>query len=216
MSDTQTATAETTTWNTRGVYYFKGRVRCPMAGIGARGDYESNRIALDNSDSTVTLDRKAGRITVENRVPYPEKSVVADLTFLAEGIHKDGSRSPFAIHSKDLQDSATSSRSTCTGTCAVRHEMVDVQVEEFEVIATDGKQRHVFLNADKIDDALQEARAWALRIIKAFMAMRSNLDGRSNRIPRHAGLQDRRHVPGLWHQSLCLDDVPGRAGIPVG
>jgi hypothetical protein len=38
-------------FGTRGVHYFPGRVRCPFAGVGTRGAFESNRLALDDADT---------------------------------------------------------------------------------------------------------------------------------------------------------------------
>ncbi|MBW3549149.1 MAG: hypothetical protein KY452_13595, partial [Actinobacteria bacterium] len=44
----------------RGVHYFPGRVRSPLAGVGARGEYESNRLALDgptlDDDETMVVE----------------------------------------------------------------------------------------------------------------------------------------------------------------
>jgi hypothetical protein len=146
-----------------------------MAGVGSRGDFESNRIALDSSDTTVTLDRQAARITVDNRVEYADKSVVADLTFLAEGIHKGGTRSPFAIHLKIFK-TGTKFSIDLHRHLRSQEEMVDVEVEPFEVFATDGNQRHVYLDQDKIQ-RLCKKPGLALRILKSLMAMRSNIKG---------------------------------------
>jgi hypothetical protein len=41
-------------FNKRGVYFFKGPQLCPLAGLGSRGDYKSNRLALDDDRSRVT------------------------------------------------------------------------------------------------------------------------------------------------------------------
>lgn len=167
--------SQTTTWNRRGVFFFAGCVRCPMAGVGSRGDYESNRVALDNSDTTVTLDRQARRITVDNRVVYPGKSVVADLTFLAEGVHRGGDRSPFAIHLKIFK---TGNKFSIDLHRHLRsqEEMIDVEVETFEVVTTDGSRRQVFLD-QTIIEGLCKKPGLALRIVKSLMAMRSNIEG---------------------------------------
>lgn len=162
-------------FDSRGVYFFDGRVRCPMAGVGSRGEYASNRLALDNADSTVTLDREAGRITVDNRVSYADKAVIADLAFLAEGVHPGGDRSPFAIHLKIFK---TGDKVSVDLHRHLRSqaEMVDVEVEPFEVIVTGGRRQQVVLDQKAID-RLCKKPGLALRLVKSLMAMRDNLEG---------------------------------------
>jgi hypothetical protein len=166
-----------TVWRERGIYFFTGRVRCPMAGLGSRGDFESNRVTLDNADTTVTLDRQAKQITVDNRVDYPQRSIIADLTFLAEGVHRGGGRSPFAIHLKIFKYKNQLSIDLHRHLRS-QEEMVDVEVEPFEVVATDGSARHVLLNREKIQRLCQKP-SLALRVVKSLMATRNNIDGLS-------------------------------------
>src|SRR5690348_4418420 len=73
-------------------------VRSPLAGVGSRGANHSNRLALENDDSVVTIDRRNRRITVENAQVYSKKTLLADVTFLADGITRRGARSPIALH----------------------------------------------------------------------------------------------------------------------
>jgi hypothetical protein len=163
------------TYNTRGIYFFPGRVTCPLAGIGTRGDSESNRLVLDDADTEVTLDRDAGTIRVVNSKSYAKKTTVADLMFLAEGFAADGSRHPFAIH---LKVQKTGHK---YGVDLHRHlrnavPIVRADYEPFVVTAWDKGTSTVVLDRARTDRLVSEP-SLALRIVKAFMAMTDNLDG---------------------------------------
>lgn len=84
----------------RGVYYFPGRIKCPLAGVGSRGDYDSNRVALDDPHSQVSVDRTARRITLVNSYSYAKKQIAADFLFLAEATTQAGKQVPGAVHVK--------------------------------------------------------------------------------------------------------------------
>jgi hypothetical protein len=162
-------------YRSRGIFYFSGRVRCPLAGVGSRGDFESNRLVLDDDHTEVTIDRRAARITVKNTRSYAQKSVVCDLMFLAEGTTASGAKTPFSIHLKILKSG------TAISTDLHRHlrsqdPMVSAEFEPFEVVVTDGVRSQVLLNKE-IVDRLASRPSLALRIVKALMAMRDNLEG---------------------------------------
>jgi len=163
------------TYKTRGIYFFSGRVTCPLAGIGTRGDSESNRLVLDDADTEVTIDRDAGTIRVVNSKSYAKKTTVADLMFLAEGFAADGSRHPFSIH---LKVQKTGHK---VGVDLHRHlrnavPIVRADYEPFVVTAWDKGTSTVVLDRARTDRLVSEP-SLALRIVKAFMAMTDNLDG---------------------------------------
>ena len=159
----------------RGIYYFSGRVRCPLAGIGQRPDDASNRLALDDDGTAVTIDREAGRITVENTRSYADKTVICDLMFLAIGVTAAGQRKPFGIHLKILKHGRAFSidlhRHLRSQTPSVRAEY-----EPFEVVAVDGDKRQVVLDKAEADRLIHKPSI-ALRVVKSLMAMRDHLDG---------------------------------------
>jgi hypothetical protein len=163
------------TFSSRGIYYFPGRVRCPLAGIGSRADDASNRLALDGADTEVTIDRAAARITVKNDRAYKDKTIVADLMFLAIGISAAGERKPFGIHLKVLKHGRAFSvdlhRHLRTQTPSVAAEF-----EPFEVVATDGAKSEVLLDKARADKLIQKP-SLALRVVKSLMAMQDHLDG---------------------------------------
>lgn len=164
-----------TTYNARGIYFFPGRITCPLAGVGSRGEDESNRLVLDDGDTTVEIDRDAGAITVRNDKAYAKKTTVADLMFLADGFASDGSRSPFSIHLKVQKTGHT------YGVDLHRHlrnqtAIVRADYEPFVVTAYDGASSVILLDRARTD-ALISKPSLALRIVKALMAMSDNLDG---------------------------------------
>jgi hypothetical protein len=170
----------------RGVFYFPGRVRCPLAGVGTRGDFDGNRLVLDDSDTEVTIDRGAGRITVRNSRGYARKTVICDLLFLAEGQTASGSRKPFSIHLKILKSGRAISLDLHRH-LRTQDPMVSVEFEPFEVIVTDGAKSRVVFDKDK-GDRLCRRPSLALRVVKALMAMRNHLDG-VTQDPREPGFR---------------------------
>jgi hypothetical protein len=164
------------TYNARGIYYFSGRVTCPLAGIGSRGDAESNRLVLDDSDTEVTIEPAVGTIRVVNDKSYAQKKrVIADLMFLADGIAADGSRHPFSIH---LKIQKTGSKLSLDLHRHLRNAvpLVRADYEPFVVTVVDGGTSTVVLDRTRTDRLISEP-SLALRIVKAFMAMSDNLDG---------------------------------------
>jgi len=171
----QDSAASPEVFRSRGIFYFAGRVRCPLAGVGSRGDYDSNRLALDDADTEVTIDRRAARITVRNTKQYAHKSLVCDLMFLAEGTTASGARTPFSIHLKILKSGGAFSVDLHRH---IRNQdpILSAEFEPFEVIVTDGVRSQVLLNK-AISDRLASRPSLALLLVKALMAMRDNLEG---------------------------------------
>jgi hypothetical protein len=173
-------------FRSRGVFYFTGRVRCPLAGVGSRGDYEGNRLVLDDTDTEVTIDRGAGRITVRNSRTYARTTTVCDLLFLAEGQTASGSRKPFSIHLK-IRKSGSKFSLDLHRHLRTQDPLVSADFEPFEVIATDGTTSQVVFNKAK-GDRLCRRPSLALRIVKALMAMRNHLEG-VTQDPRASGFR---------------------------
>lgn len=78
------------------IAFLRGRVRCPLAGVGARGADESNRLVIDDPATRVTID--GSTITIEDDRSRATKTVIADLVWLAEGQGSDGHAATFTIH----------------------------------------------------------------------------------------------------------------------
>ncbi len=158
--------------NARGIYFFPGRVTCPLAGIGSRAADASNRLVLDDSDTEVSIDRDT--ITVRNDRAYAKKTTVADLMFLAEGTAASGERSPFAIHLK-VQKTGHKYGVDLHRHLRTQTPNVRADYEPFVVTAWDGAASTVVLDRARTDQLISKP-SFALRIVKALMAMKDNLD----------------------------------------
>lgn len=164
--------SEVLTFRTRGIHYFPGRVRCPLAGVGSRGAYDSNRLVTDDADTEVTIDPTRHRITVKNTRAYAEKTVIADLMFLAEGTSTTGETVPIGLHLKVFK------RGHKITTDFHRHlrtwgqgPFTGAVFEPFEVFVDD-----VRVHAPR--DAMRTIRhpPFVLRIVKALMATKDRED----------------------------------------
>jgi hypothetical protein len=161
------------TYNTRGIYFFPGRIACPLAGVGTRPADASNRLVLDDADTTVTIDR--GKITVRNDQTYKDKKIVADLMFLATGIGPGDERTPFSIHLK-VQKQGRKYSTDLHRHLRNQAAMERAEFEPFEVTAIDGSSSVTLLDERKAH-GLCTKPSFALRVVKALMAMKDNLDG---------------------------------------
>lgn len=162
-------------YRSRGIYYLAGRVTCPLAGVGSRPADASNRLVVDDADTEVTIDRNTARITVRNDRSYATKTSVADLLFLADGIARDGARSPFSIHLKVFK------KGRKYEVDLHRHlrnqtPMVRADYEPFTVIAIDGGKSTTLLDPERADRLITKP-SLALRIVKALMAMTDHVEG---------------------------------------
>ncbi len=164
-----------TTYRGRGVHFFSGRVTCPLAGIGSRPADASNRLVLDDTGTEVDLDRASGRITVRDDHAYAEKTVVADLMFLAEGFSAKNERTPFAIH---LKVQKTGHKYSVDLHRHLRNQtpVARAEYEPFEVIAVDRGRSEVLLDRRRTEELITRP-SLALRVVKALMAMRDHTEG---------------------------------------
>jgi hypothetical protein len=163
------------TYDTRGIYFFPGRVTCPLAGVGKRPADASNRLVLDDTDTEVAIDREAGTISVRNDRAYAKKTTVADLMFLADGFSAKSERTPFSIH---LKVQKLKHEYTVDLHRHLRNQVpiARADYEPFVVTAIDGGRSTVVLDRARAD-ALVSKPSLALRVVKAFMAMKDNLAG---------------------------------------
>jgi hypothetical protein len=130
------------TFHDPGVYHFKGRMVCPLAGLGKRGDHASNQLALDDGQSTVTVDHRRRRITIVNRASYPQKATVADLTFLGRATGEDGGRVPLAVHVR-VDKTKTDTSVDIHPHGMTRGTLTKAEVEPFQVVVSDGVNEKV-------------------------------------------------------------------------
>jgi hypothetical protein len=150
-------------------------VSCPLAGVGSRAAHESNRLALENDDSVVTIDRAARRITVRNTRHYPHKTLIADLLFLADGKTASGARTPIAIHLEIFKTGEALSLDLHRH-LRTQEPLVDADFEPFDVVV-EGGARPVTVYTPKRAMDLVRRPSLAHLLVKALMAMRDNLRG---------------------------------------
>jgi hypothetical protein len=163
----------TESYSSRGVYYFQGRVLCPLAGIGSRGPHHSNRLVLDDADTKVSIEHERRLIRVHNDRVYRDKHLIADLMFLASGTTASGRTTPFGIHLKIFK------RGQKISLDLHRHlrtseNLTAAEFEPFEVIVTDGHREEKVLEEQRVQ-ALVCRPSWALRVVRSIMALRDNL-----------------------------------------
>jgi hypothetical protein len=116
----------------RGIYYFAGRVPCPLAGVGKRPADDSNRVALDDEHTQVIVDRTARRIVVRNDHNYPDKAIIADLMFLAQARTQAGETVPAAVHVK-LEKKGDEVEADVHPHWTVRDKLTSATLEVFDI-----------------------------------------------------------------------------------
>lgn len=163
------------TYNQRGIFFFDGKVACPFAGLGSRGEHTSNRLVLDSSDTHVTIDRDARTIVVRDDKAYKEKTTVADLMFLSTGYAADGTALPFSVHLK-VQKQGHKYSVDLHRHLRNQTKMVRADYEAYTVTAFDGGRATVVLDKARTDELIIEP-SFALRVVKALMAMKDHTEG---------------------------------------
>jgi hypothetical protein len=164
------------TFSGRGVYYFEGRVPCPLAGVGKRSANASNRVALGDESSRVVVDRAKGRIVVTNTHPYPDRQVIADLTFLGAASTEDGRRVPLAVHVK-LEKKKQTVELDVHPHWTVRGALHAPELEAFDIVLDDGQtERTLVGRSDLLRQATENKILY--RIEGSLIELHDNLEGK--------------------------------------
>ena len=134
----------------RGVTYFDGRVRCPFAGLGARGPQASNQFALDDDQSRVTI---APGTVAESRSTTRTSIRAGDHRrpdLPGNGQDRSGAtRVPLAVHLK-LEKKKAKISIDLHPHWTVRGKLTDAELEPFEVIYSDGATEKVVATGDDL------------------------------------------------------------------
>lgn len=181
-----------------GIYHFDGKVRCPFAGVGARGAFASNRIVV-GGQAVVTVDLARNHVVVKDDHAYDAMTVLADLTFLADGVTKDGRRLPFALHLK-VQKQGREVSLDFHRHLRTQDKLVDAELEVYDVDVDDGRAVTRVLDHGKAM-ALIRNPPFKHKLIKALMAMRSK------KLPRPAD------APGFAMADLTMGFGLARLGM---
>jgi hypothetical protein len=181
-----------------GIYHFDGKVRCPFAGVGSRGAFASNRVVV-GGDAVVTVDLARNHVLVKDDRSYAALTVLADLTFLADGVTRDGRRIPFSLHLK-VQKQGREVSLDFHRHLRTQDKLVDAELEVYDVDVDDGRA---------VTRVLDRAKAMALitnppfkhKLIKALMAMKVK------RLPRPG------EAPGFAMADLTMGFGLARLGM---
>lgn len=163
------------TLSARGVLFFPGRVRCPFAGLGLRGDHDSNRLAVDDSNTVATLDRERREIVFANSVRYAERAVLGDVLFLASGVTATGKKTPLSLHLKVLKK-GNSFFCDLHRHLRTSEPIVEAEVEPFTVVLKDGSREQRVLTPESAQATIRKL-PFMMRVIKTIMLTRDNLIG---------------------------------------
>lgn len=159
----------------RGIWYFDGRIACPLAGVGTRGAHAANRVVIEDDRATVIVDRGRARIDVASRGVYPTKALVADLAFQADARTQRGEHSPLLIHLEIFRerDRITLDLHLHLRT---RDALVDADFEAFTVVVDENGSPRTVLDRE-IALAMIRHPSLAHRAMKALMTMKDRLEG---------------------------------------
>jgi hypothetical protein len=176
----------------RGIYYFDSAQRCPLAGVGSRGERACNRAALDDEHSKITIDAARHRIVVENRHAYKKKQLVGDLLFLGTGATADGRKLPIGVHLK-IEKGAGAPRGHVHLHTSAREPLVSAELDPFEVTISDGTESTVALTPASALEAVRQPTL-AARLANALVEVKDNL----------AGVTQTRAQPGFRASDLSI------------
>jgi hypothetical protein len=95
------------TFDKRGVYFFEGPNRSPLAGLGDRPANHSNRIVLDDGRSSVTWDAHGRKLVFTNTYPYPDETLIGGVMLLGSGFTAQGATVPIGVHLRIFKEENT-------------------------------------------------------------------------------------------------------------
>jgi len=141
-------------------------VTCPLAGIGARSESESNRLVVDDPATEVTIADRT--ITLRDDRACAPKTVIADLVWLAEG------PAPFTIHIEVFKTGHTWSIDLHTHEPTPLTERRRAIYEPFTIVAIDGSHREVLVDRERLARAVTHV-PFARRLSGALTTTRDHL-----------------------------------------
>ncbi|HEY4243259.1 MAG TPA: hypothetical protein VGM88_25780 [Kofleriaceae bacterium] len=125
--------------------YLPGRVRCPLAGVGAQAADASNRLVVEDATA---VELAGDTITLHDDRAYATKTVVADLVWLAEG------PAPFTIHVEIFKTGHAWSIELHTHEPVPLADRKRASYEPLTIVAVDGARREVLVDRDRLARAV--------------------------------------------------------------
>jgi len=161
----------------RGVYYVTGHVEAPLAGLGTRDAHASNRIALDDDASEVTIDRAGRRIVFRNARRYPARTIVGDVLLLGTGTTTPEGRVPFGVHLK-VEKEGDRFRTSIHPHPTTRARVLEPDIEPFDVFVDDGKAETRVLTPEQARKAIREPEL-AARVANLLLQVEDHTVGKA-------------------------------------
>jgi hypothetical protein len=162
-------------YRSRGVHYFDGAVASRLAGVGSRGAHASNRLALDDDHSVVTVDRERHRILFRNTHRYGLDDLVGCLLFLGRGTTASGESVPLGVHLK-IHKTRNRFHARLHPHPTVRDEIVAATFEPFDVVLSNGENETLALTPDGMRQAVRDPVLTA-RLAAIFLQVDDRLEG---------------------------------------
>lgn len=128
------------------IEYLRGRVLCPLAGLGARPADWSNRLVVDDPATEVTVED--GTITLRDDRACVAKTVIADLVWLATG------PAPFTIHLEIWKTGHAWSIDLHTHEPVPLADRERAVYEPFTIVAIDGMRRETLVDHARLARAV--------------------------------------------------------------
>lgn len=163
----------------RGVYYFDGPVRSPLAGIGTRGDSATNRIALDDDHTTVTVDTDAQRIVFSNPHRYASSTLIGDLVLLGLGTDRGGGEVPCAVHLK-VEKRGDAFKAQVHPHPTSRAKLSQLRLAAYTVAARGGGAESLLLTPEQARRVIEQPELTA-RLANLFIQATDHLEGSKGR-----------------------------------
>jgi hypothetical protein len=142
-------------WQGPSVHFFAGPKRCSLAGLGSRGDFESNRVVLDDARTRATWSAHGRKLVIDNRVEYDDETLIACVLVLGTGTTDSGEEVPVGAHLyvyKEDDEFTTTVHAHVT----TREGIKQADFITIQVVLTDGKQREVVFTKTKGLQALRD------------------------------------------------------------
>jgi hypothetical protein len=159
----------------RGVYYFDGVVRSPVAGVGSRSAFSTNRLVLDDAHSEGLVDRASHRIVFRNEHRYGLNDLVGCLLFLGRGTTVSEREVPVAVHLK-IHKMRNRFMVRLHPHPTVREKVVAAVFEPFTVVLANGESERIALTPEEVIEAVREPELTA-RLARSFMQVTDHLEG---------------------------------------
>ena len=155
----------------RGVYPFASASGCPLVALTGNAEL-CNRIALDDADTSASVDPAGQLIHFNNTRSYRKKTVVGDLLLQGAGLDQSGVRVPLSFHLVLSKSGAKWSLSSHTHATR-KGNFSAVKIDPYQLDVTDTDGNRVVLLPEQISATVSEPGLVA-RLASDLVQVRDN------------------------------------------